>query len=308
MTNPSAVVDSRNLLGEGPLWCPREQALWWIDGAKPSLWRWAYPSGQAESWPLPKPPAALALLEDGALLIAFRRQFALLAEPGGELQWIDMPGLALGDERFNDGKVDRRGRFWIGTMDRALNRPSGRLYCFDRPQHLQAVDSGFTASNGIGWSPDDRVMYFTETYSNCIYRYDFDLETARLSNRRVFVQLADGHPDGLTVDAAGGVWSVLFERGCVNRYLPDGTLDRSIELPVSRPTSCIFGGPEMRTLFFTSARFSLDENQLVAEPMAGATFALEVPESGIAEPRCSLFAGAALALRTPDIQSEEFSR
>ena len=290
MNRPASItVDCQNMLGEAPVWCPRERALWWVDSQRPTLWRWNAGAGSLQSWQLPKPPGSFALLADGGLLIAFRSRFAFLAAPGAELRWIDVPEMALGDERFNDGKVDRRGRFWVGTMDRALSRPIGRLYCMQAGRGLYAADEGIHVSNGIGWSPDDHTMYFTETYTNRIYRYDFDAETGRVANRRVFVQLPDGHPDGLTVDADGGVWSVLFERGCIHRYLPDGTLDRSIELPVSRPTSCVFGGPDMRTLYITSARLDLSQQQLEAEPHAGAVIGLDVPYTGIVEPRCNVF-------------------
>ena len=282
------VADAKNMLGEGPMWCPQEQALWWIDVQTPSLWRLDAASGRVQSWPLPKPPGSFALVEGGGLLIAFRSRLAALAQPGGELRWIDLPGLSLSDERFNDGKVDRLGRFWVGTMDRALTQPIGRLYRIGDRGDIEAIDAGFPLSNGIGWSPDNRTMYFAETYEGRIYRYDFDLDTGHASNREVFVQLPPGpggHPDGLTVDAQGGVWCALFEGGRVNRYRPNGELDRSLVTPVSRPTSCIFGGPDLRTLFITSARHGLDAEAQAREPDAGGVFALDVSEQGIPEPR-----------------------
>lgn len=290
MSAPRTVEACKNMLGEGPLWCAREQALWWIDAHQPSLWRWQPESDRAQSWSLPKPPGCLALLEDGGLLIAFRSRFAVMPRAGAELRWVDVPLTWLGDERFNDGKVDRRGRFWVGTIDRSLSRPIGRLYCMDDLQGFRRVDQGFVLSNGIGWSPDDSTLYFSETHSRSIYRYDFEVGRGQASNRRVFVQLPDGTggPDGLTVDADGGVWSAHFGRGCIKRYLPDGDLDRTIELPVSCPTSCTFGGPEMRTLFVTTARLGLSEAQLAAEPSAGALIAVDVPETGIVEPRLVL--------------------
>jgi sugar lactone lactonase YvrE len=285
-SSPHIAAASANLLGEGPLWCAREQALWWIDARGPSLWRWDSESGGVQSWRLPKLPATLALLEDGDLLIVFRSRFAVLLRSDEALRWLDTPRIPSADERFNDGKVDRRGRFWVGTIDRALSRPLGGLYCFDA-SGVRAVDAGFALSNGIGWSPDDRTLYFAETRERRVYRYDFDPHTGTASNRRIFVELPEGGgvPDGLTVDADGGVWCALFGRSCINRYWSDGTLDRSIPLPVSRPTSCAFGGRDMRTLFITTARFGLDGEQLAAEPHAGAVLAVDVPETGLVEPR-----------------------
>jgi sugar lactone lactonase YvrE len=152
------------------------------------------------------------------------------------------------------------------------------------------MDRGFTISNGIGWGPDDRTMYFTDTPSRRIYRYDFDATTGGIANRRVFVEAEPGHggPDGMTVDAEGFVWSAQFDRWCIHRYAPDGTLDRAVRMPVQRPTTCMFGGPDLATLYVTSARMDLADAALAAQPQAGGVFALEPGVRGLPEPR---FAG-----------------
>jgi len=265
--------------------------LWWIDVHEASLWRLHTASGAVESRRLAKPPGSFALIEGGGVLIAFRGGLATLDEFGAaEPRWLAMNGLSLGDERFNDGKVDRRGRFWVGTLDRALSRPIGKLYRLDPPNSLVAVDTGFALSNGIGWSPDDRTMYFAETHDKVIYRYDFDPESGAATNRRVFARLDGrlGGPDGLTVDSEGGVWITLFDRACVKRLLPDGRVDQVVELPVSRATSCTLGGPDMRTLFVTTARYGLDAQGLAREPMAGGVLAVDVRHAGLVEPRVRL--------------------
>ena len=281
------VVDCKNVLGEGALWCPREQLLWWIDIADPALWRFEPGSGRIERWPLPKPPGSFALRKNGGFLFAFRNGLATLDQPGGELDWREIPGLALGDERFNDGKADRAGRFWTGTLDRKLGSAIGRLYRVEPDLRVTAMDRGFTISNGIGWSPDDRTMYFTDTPSRRIYRYDFDAASGQIANRRVFVEAEPGHggPDGMTVDAEGCVWSAQFDRWCLNRYAPDGRLERSVRLPVARPTSCMFGGPGLATLYVTSARMDLGADALAAQPQAGGVFALDPGVRGLPEPR-----------------------
>ena len=205
----------------------------------PSLWTWQPGAREAEHWPLPKPPGSFALRKDGGFLFAFRSGLATLDKPGGEVKWLD--GVELGDERFNDGKTDRAGRFWAGTMDRKLGSPIGGLYRVDAriPGARCWIQNFVTIANGIGWSPDDRTMYFTDTPSRRIYRYDFDRASGAVSNRRVFVEVEPGHggPDGMTVDAEGFVWSAQFDRGCVNRYAPDGKLERSVRMPVQRPTT-----------------------------------------------------------------------
>lgn len=284
----ACVVDCRNVLGEGALWCASEHRLWWIDISQPTLWSWQSRGGGVEHWPLPKPPGSFALRKSGGFLFAFRNGLATLDQPGGELRWL--PALELGDERFNDGKVDRAGRFWAGTLDRRLGSPIGRLYRVSPDFEVKAMDRGFTISNGIGWSPDGRTMYFTDTPSRCIYCYDFDAADGRIANRRVFVQAAPGHggPDGMTVDAQGFVWSAQFDRWCVNRYAPDGTLERSLRLPVQRPTTCMFGGPGLATLYITSARMDLSDEALAAQPYAGGVFAIDAGVGGLPEPR---FAG-----------------
>jgi sugar lactone lactonase YvrE len=276
------VVDCRNQLGEGALWCPLEQRLWWIDIQKPTLWR-LQPGGAVQHWPLPKPPGSFALRKDGGFLFAFRSGLATLDKPGAEVKWL--PGLEPGDERFNDGKCDRAGRFWAGTMDRKLGSAIGRLYRVAPDFKLEAMDRGFTISNGIGWSPDNRTMYFTDTPSRRIYRYDFDAASGTIANRRVFVEVdpGDGGPDGMTVDAEGCVWSAQFDRWCVNRYDPDGKLERSVRLPVQRPTTCMFGGPDLDTLYITSAAMGLGDQK-----NAGGLFALDPGVRGLPEPR---FAG-----------------
>jgi L-arabinonolactonase len=286
----ACAVDCKNVLGEGAVWCPQERLLWWIDISSPSLWRFDPRANRVDNWPLPKPPGSFALRKNGGFLFAFRIGFATLDAPGGDLDWLELPDLKLGDERFNDGKVDRAGRFWAGTLDRKLGSAIGQLYRVEPGFRVTAMDRGFTISNGIGWSPDDRTMYFTDTPSRRIYRYDFDAATGGIANRRVFVEADPGHggPDGMTVDAEGFVWSAQFDRWAIHRYAPDGRLDRAVRMPVQRPTTCMFGGPDLVTLYVTSARMDLADAALATQPQAGGVFALDVGVRGLPEPR---FAG-----------------
>lgn len=305
---PDAVeraVDCRNILGEGPLWCPIERVLWWIDISGPALWRFDPASGAQAHWPLPKLVGSLCLRRDGGLLIAFRAGLATLdsalasldsglARPeqsAESVRFAEVPDVDFNVLRFNDGKTDRAGRFWVGAMDRKLSAPIGGLYRIEANLRPVRVDGGFvTIANGIGWSPDNRTMYFTDTPSRRIYAYDFDLASGAVANRRVFVEVEPGHggPDGLTVDAEGGVWSVQFDRWCIHRYAPDGSLERVLTLPVQRPTSVMFGGVDLDTLYITTATMDLDAQALAAQPLAGAVLAVQPGVKGLPEAR---FAG-----------------
>jgi sugar lactone lactonase YvrE len=195
--------------------------------------------------------------------------------------------------RFNDGAVDSRGRFWAGTiaLDPALYHvPDNRLYRLDPDGSTHVMEDGLTISNGLGWSPDGRMMYLTDTVAQAIYAYDFDAERGSISNRRDFVRTtgASGYPDGLTVDAEGGVWSARIGEGRVVRYDNYGHVDRELTLPVTCPTSCAFGGPELDRLFITTSWHILSEADRAAQPEAGDVFAARPGSTG---QRAALFAG-----------------
>jgi L-arabinonolactonase len=282
------VIAADTTLGEGPLWCTRTQSLLWIDGSNPQLLRWRWGADRAEAWVQPRPPAALAHLADGRLLVAFRARFGITEAPDQTVQDIAVGDLDLGDERFNDAKVDRQGRLWIGTIDRALTRRIGRLRRFDA-QGMAVMADGFGLSNGMGWSPDDRDFYFSESLDRQVHRFRFDPATGAIHPNGLLASFQGGEPkpDGLTVDSEGGIWCVVFGAGVVNRYAPDGRLDRSIPLPVSRPTSCMFGGPDLKTLFITTAVFGLTPEERAREVHAGSLLALRMDIAGLPEPTLS---------------------
>lgn len=276
----TCAIDCKNELGECPLWSPKDNVLWWIDVAKPTLWRFDPARNTTSSWPLPKPPTVLALRENGGLLIIFRKGYALVdaLEPGMLIE--QQHELDLAEERFNDGKVDRLGRMWVGTMDRKLKRPIGQLYRLSLHQPVQAVDRGFVLSNGIGWNSESTLMYFAETHSKNIYVFDYDLQNAMATNRRVFANTAgEGGPDGLTVDAHGNVWVAVFGGGAIYQYAPDGQLIQKLAVPTAHPTSCTFGGPDLRTLYITSSRMSLEGEASTGTAHAGGVWAVQISNS-----------------------------
>ncbi len=195
------------------------------------------------------------------------------------------PEAARPANRYNDGKCDRRGRLWIGSLDMGAAPNRGSLFRIDADGTATRMDSGFTVANGLGFSPDDTRMYFTDTGRRTIYAYDFDLARGEIAHRRPFVELAEaqGRPDGLAVDAEGFVWVALWDGWTILRYDPEGRVALRVPLPVPRPTSCCFGGPDLRTLFITSASVRLPEQALADAPLSGALFACVPGVAGLPE-------------------------
>jgi sugar lactone lactonase YvrE len=194
---------------------------------------------------------------------------------------------------FNDGAVDRQGRFWAGTMCYpydACGQPEGSLYRLDPDLSVHTMETGIGISNGIGWSPDNRLMYFTDSPLHMIYVYDFDASTGTIENRRPFVHTPDekGFPDGLAVDSEGFIWSACWGGGKIKRYDPDGKVERTIRLPVQYPTSCAFGGESLDELYITSDSRAVSEEKRAQQPFAGDLFRLQAGIKGLEQPK---FAG-----------------
>jgi L-arabinonolactonase len=276
-------------LGEGPMWSPRQRALFWFDVAGRRLFRRGIGDGEATSWPLDRAPGSFGWRKEG-VIFAFRNGLFLADRPEGPFRRIETPEIDFARERFNDGKVDRRGRFWVGSFNPGFAEGGGSLFRVDPDLTVRRMDSGVTMSNGIGWSPDDRTMYFADSRPGCIWSYEFDVGSGDIGERRCFLDYAgrSGRPDGLTVDAEGFLWVAEVTAGRIARYGPDATLDRTVTLPVSKPTSIVFGGPDYRTLFITSMRLGLSEQDLLAEPDAGGLFCIRCEVAGMPEP---LFGG-----------------
>lgn len=286
MTAITCVARTSNLLGEGPVWCPAERVLWWVDIEGRAIQRLNPATGAVDRWQTERRPCCLSTRADGRLLVALDKGLANLDPQTGALSWLaDVEGHDA-RTRINDGKCDRRGRFWIGTLDDQLSEHLGALYRFDPDGSLSCADRGFGISNGPCWSPDDRRFYFGDSMDKVIYVYDFDAATGGIANRRVFARIedVDGIPDGATVDAAGFVWNAQWDAWRIVRYAPDGRIDRIVKMPVRRPTSCMFGGPDLATLYVTSAVWDPNDPQLKDEPLAGCVFALDVGVKGLPEP------------------------
>jgi sugar lactone lactonase YvrE len=289
MSGPRSVLAIRAGLGESPIWDGSARALFWIDGRKPSINRFDPATGENRAVATPEPVHAIALTRSRRLICAFEASLGLIDPETGALERLAT--LIEGqDDNLNDGAVDRAGRFWVGSKARDWVTPNGALFRCDPDGSIHRMDEGFQLSNGMGWSPDDRRMYFVDSAPRAIYAYDFDPASGAIKNRRTLVRIAEEHglPDGMTVDAEGFLWVAQWNGGRVVRYDPEGRIERVIAMPVRRPTSVAFGGPDLSTLFITSGTMRMSELELAAEPLAGNLFALETEVQGLPEPR---FAG-----------------
>jgi len=272
-------------VGECPVWSGEEKRLYWIDIQGQKVHRFDPSTGHNESFHLPEIVTAIGLHASGGLIVTLKKEFALFHPADQSLQRLVGFELDLPGNRFNDAKCDPAGRFWAGTMDATnWSAPAGSLYRLDAERVCTRMQTQVVCANGSGWSPDGRTMYFTESFRYAIFAYDFDVATGAISGRRTFVTLdrdKGGFPDGMTVDAEGGVWSNIVGLGQIRRYDPEGKLERMVTLPVSRATDCTFGGPDLDTLYVTTARETLTPEELSAAPLSDSLFAVDCGVRGL---------------------------
>jgi len=272
------------IVGESPLWHPQERRLYWVDIQGEKVHRFDPATGRNETFDLPDLVTCLAFRKKGGLLLTLRKELALFDPDSGKLEMLATVEADKPHNRFNDGRVDPRGRFWAGTMgDPAWDQPVGSLYRVDANQTVTRMWTHVICSNGTAWSPDARTMYYTESFRYMIFAYDFDCATGALANRRIFAEVdrkLGAFPDGLCVDAEGHVWSNQVGVGRVVRYDPTGRIERQIQLPVPRAVGCTFGGDNLCTLFITSARETMTAHQLQEAPLSGSLFAVEPGVTG----------------------------
>jgi sugar lactone lactonase YvrE len=266
-------------LGEGPSW--QDGELTWVDITRGRLRRWRPADGRREVLEL-APPVSFAIAREAGGWAIGRRDRIELIGPDGPRTLFQLT-YPPADTRFNDAKCDATGRLWAGTMSTARRTGDGGLYRIGPDGEAPELIASTTVSNGLGWSPDSTLLYFIDSPRQGIDVLDFDQAEGRISNRRRWVDIdpADGLPDGLAVDSEGGVWVCLFGGGCVRRYDPDGRLDAVAALPVSNPTSCAFGGPDLDRLYVTTAKHRLAPEQLEREALAGAIFEIAPGVSGL---------------------------
>ena len=285
MTSVLRLGNQTDILGESPLWSQEEQALYWVDIRQPAIRRLDYATGRIDTWSMPDLVGSIALADDGRLVVALPEAIAFYDVLTSRFETIASPPARRPHHRFNDGRCDRQGRFWVGTMHNLTRAPEGVLYRL-AGRELVSVMSGIRIPNSLAWSPDGQTMYFADSLLYTIFAYDFDPTSGAMGERRVFATTqAPGFPDGSTVDADGYLWNAEFNAGRIVRYAPNGHVDQVIELPVRRPTSCAFGGPDLDILYVTTTSQNMTPAELEAEPLAGALLAMTVGARGVPEVR-----------------------
>ena len=266
------VVRTRAEVGEGPIWDPGTETLIWVDITGSSVHRFDPATGRDECMDVGIDVGAVAVRASGGLVMAAADGFRALEADGSQTMLAEVeaddPGM-----RMNDGKCDRHGRFWAGTMayDEAAPAGLGKLYRLDPDLSVHTMVDGVSISNGIDWSPDDRLMYFIDSPTRRVDVFDYDRDDGAISNRRTLIEVDSslGFPDGMTVDANGDLWVAVWGGSRVVHYAPDGSERGMVRFPVSQTSSCAFGGADRRDLYVTSAARGISEE---SEPEAGSLF------------------------------------
>lgn len=283
-TTADICLDARATLAESPVWSNSDHALHWVDIERCQVHTFYPESGDDSFVDVGQPVGTVVRRVGGGAMVGVRDGFAELDLATGELELIHdpEPGLA---SRFNDGKCDAVGRFWVGSAPTVTTFGSScGLYCMSQDRSVRRVVGDVTVSNGLGWSPDSKTMYYVDTMLWGADAFDFDLETGDVTNRRPIFRCEDGtYTDGLTVDEEGMLWVARFGGGVINRWNPStGKVIGRVEVPVPSVTSCTFGGPNLDRLYITSARLTLDDDTLRRYPQAGGIFVAEPGARGMA--------------------------
>jgi sugar lactone lactonase YvrE len=286
MADIRRIGDTTDILGEGPIWDVQEQAFYWVDIRRPAVRRYDWARQQVTSWTMSELVGSLAVRENGGLLLALKSQLAFFDPSTGALEQVAAPEARQESMRFNDGKCDRQGRFWAGTMNDLTRGPEGVLYRLDPMRGCVAMDRGIRIPNSLAWSVDARTMYFADSPTRTIFTYPFDPATGEIGPRRTFVSVEPpAIPDGATVDSDGCLWCAHYDGWRIVRFTPNGRIDRVINLPVQRPTSCQFAGPDLDVLLVTTASQKLSPEELAKQPLAGALLAIQLGVKGVPEAR-----------------------
>ncbi len=284
-------VASAAVLGESPVWHPREQALYYVDIAGHKLQRFDPKSGDLQHWEFETDVASFAPRMDGSMIVAMRDGLWHFDPRSGERDLLAKPPYDPKTERFNDGKCDPQGRFWVGTIYEPRDPALATLNCFSHDKLARRI-GGVTVLNGLAWSPSGRTMHWSDTRTATIFAADFDPQTGAISRQRVFASFPPkqpgqdldsygGRPDGAAMDAEGCYWASMFEGQRIVRLSPEGDLLREVVLPVRCPTMPCFGGADLKTLFITSSRENRPQAELIEQPYAGCVLALEVDVPGL---------------------------
>ncbi len=289
---PTLLLDAHATIGESLLWEPGCGVLYWMDVKAPALHRLDPATLDQRAWPLPADIGAFALLGPDAALVALRTGLFTLSLADGGLRPLAPPPFDPALHRFNEGACDAAGRFWVGTMFDPLPGHEGHpaqpatLSTWSASDGLVPRPDAAELHNGMAWSPGGDQFYLSHSNERTVYAFPFDTESGRLGVRRTYLQIPEGVgiPDGAAVDEEGAYWCALHGGGRLRRYAPDGTLLREVALPVSQPTMCAFGGPDLRTLFVSSAADQLGPEERARQPHAGGLFQLDPGVRGVPRP------------------------
>ena len=281
--NLRSVAGVGAILGEGPVWVPRDESLYWVDIKGRKVFR-LDSTGEVRSWDTPFRIGSLAPRRAGGFVAGTDVGFAYVDLEAERFEPFANPEADRQTNRFNDGKVDRQGRFWAGTMDDSEKQASGALYRLDPNGTWTRADDGYRVTNGPAFSISGRAMYHNDSGRQVTYVFDVD-EAGTPSNRRIFAQYGagQGYPDGMTVDSEDCLWIAFWDGWCIRRFSPEGDCIATIELPVQKPTSCAFGGPGLRELYITSASIGLSPAERAKQPCAGDLFMLDTVVTGLAD-------------------------
>jgi sugar lactone lactonase YvrE len=275
-------LDVHAELGEGPVWDCRTGRLYFVDILSRRVLSTVRTAQSIETFQLDRMVGAAAPAENGDWVLAVEDAFVRLDPGSGAVRPVAPIDHPLAAMRMNDGKCDPSGRFWAGSMAVDERPHAGRLYRLDPDGRVHTMLHDVSISNGLDWSDDDRVMYFIDSPTRSIDAFDFDNATGAIANRRTVVRVdpAHGFPDGMTVDADGHLWVALWGGGAVHRYAPDGTLDSVVTVPTTFPTSCAFGGADLRDLYITTACVKLSSDQRARQRSAGGVFVVRPGVAG----------------------------
>ena len=285
-----SVLDAHAAIGESPTWVAQEEALYWIDVKAPALHRFRPVDGATRTWKVTSDIGGFALLAGGAALVALRRGIHRLELASGALTLLAPPPFDPALFRFNEAACDANGRFWVGVMFDPLGgdppAQPGWLHSFTLDGGLRAQDDTAELHNGLAWSADGRTMYLSHSNAGQIFAFDYEPREGRLSRRRLFATIPPelGIPDGGAIDAEGGYWCALHGGGRLRRFAADGRIERDVDLPVSQPTMCAFAGPELATLYVTTASDHMSEADKAREPQAGNLLRLVPGVRGVPRP------------------------
>ncbi|MBL0923081.1 MAG: SMP-30/gluconolactonase/LRE family protein [Sphingomonadaceae bacterium] len=276
------LADVRAILGEGPCWSVRDQRLLWVDINAPELFEWTETNGLSRH-PLTEKICSIVPRDSGGFIGAGHNG-VLAFDDAYQIKHLFNPEAHLPENRFNDGKVDRAGRFWAGTMDHAEQASNGTLYRIDPDLGCTAIDTGYRVTNGPAFSVDGRIMYHTDSALQRVYAFILDSK-GNATHRKLFLQFKheDGYPDGMTVDAENCLWIAFWDGWCIRRFSPDGEMLLEVPMPVQRPTSVAFGGTDMDRIFISSASRDLTAEERCGQPDAGGLFSFKPGVRGIAE-------------------------